>query len=222
VSDFDFEPIRGLPEALPPGEQILWQGAPAWKMLANDALHAKKIAVYFGLLIAWRIVAAMADGQSLVDAAVSSIWLLALAAAAVGVLSFLAWLLARTTVYTITNQRLVMRYGVALPMTVNIPFNVVDSVALTTMANGYGGIALSLLGEDRIAYLHLWPHARRWQFARPQPMLRAIPEVEKVGEIISKALVANLGGIARQVADPVSAPARQPAFETRVNQLSPS
>ena len=26
--DFHFEPVRGLPEALPPGELILWQGSP--------------------------------------------------------------------------------------------------------------------------------------------------------------------------------------------------
>ena len=26
--DFKFEPVRGLPEALPEDEHILWQGAP--------------------------------------------------------------------------------------------------------------------------------------------------------------------------------------------------
>ncbi|HBB55427.1 MAG TPA: phosphopantetheine adenylyltransferase, partial [Hyphomonadaceae bacterium] len=31
TKEFDFEPVRGLPEALPAGEAILWQGAPsAW------------------------------------------------------------------------------------------------------------------------------------------------------------------------------------------------
>ena len=26
--DFDFEPVRGLPQVLPKGERMLWQGAP--------------------------------------------------------------------------------------------------------------------------------------------------------------------------------------------------
>jgi len=35
--DFKFEPVRGLPEALPKDEYILWQGAPNALRLAKDA-----------------------------------------------------------------------------------------------------------------------------------------------------------------------------------------
>jgi hypothetical protein len=31
----------------------------------------------------------------------------------------------------------------------------------------------------RIAYLHLWPHARPWQLKRPQPLLRALPDAAR-------------------------------------------
>jgi hypothetical protein len=34
--DFKFEPIRGLPEQLPEGEHILWQGAPDPRVLARE------------------------------------------------------------------------------------------------------------------------------------------------------------------------------------------
>ena len=104
-------------------------------------------------------------------------------------------------------------------MTVNVPFRVVESVASTVDAHGYGGIALKLSGEDRIAYLNLWPHARRWQFARPQPMMRAIPDVANVSEIISNALVADVGGTAQQIDTPMNAPmvGRQPGYGTSVN-----
>ena len=218
MSDFDFEPIRGLPENLPAGEKILWQGAPAWRVLAKDALHVRKVLFYFGILLMWRLVSARADGDSLYQALVSAVPLLSVATAGLIVLTALAWLLARSTVYTITNRRLVMRFGIALPMTVNVPFGVVESVASTVDANGYGGIALKLSGDDRIAYLNLWPHARRWQFARPQPMLRSIPDVASVSEIISNALVADVGGAARQVDTPMNTSAlRQPGYGASVN-----
>jgi hypothetical protein len=221
VSDFDFEPIRGLPEALPAGEKILWQGAPAWRVLAKDALHVRKILLYFGILLLWRLVLARADGDSLSQALVSAVPLLSVATAGLVVLAVLAWLLARTTVYTITNRRLVMRFGIALPMTVNVPFRVVESVASTVDVKGYGGIALKLSGEDRIAYLNLWPHARRWQFARPQPMMRAIPDVANVSEIISNALVADVGGTAQQIDTPMNAPivVRQPGYGASINAV---
>jgi hypothetical protein len=44
--DFAFEPVRGLPEALPPGEEILWQGRPdAWR-LALEAFGLGWAAAY--------------------------------------------------------------------------------------------------------------------------------------------------------------------------------
>ena len=37
VPEHEFEPVHGLPEKLPAGEKILWQGSPDWKTLANEA-----------------------------------------------------------------------------------------------------------------------------------------------------------------------------------------
>ena len=37
--DFDFEPVRGLPQVLPEGERLLWQGAPRWQ--DPDRVEAK-------------------------------------------------------------------------------------------------------------------------------------------------------------------------------------
>ena len=34
--DYEFEPVPGLPEELPPGEMLLWQGAPDWKTIATQ------------------------------------------------------------------------------------------------------------------------------------------------------------------------------------------
>ena len=62
IQEHDFEPERGLPEPLPPGETVLWQGSPDWLLLARRAFHVRKVAVYFGLLLAWRVAGTLADG----------------------------------------------------------------------------------------------------------------------------------------------------------------
>jgi hypothetical protein len=43
-----------------------------------------------------------------------------------------------------------------------------------------------------MAYSNLWPHVRPWRLANPEPMLRSIPEAERVAQILSNALVAEL------------------------------
>ena len=52
--DDDFEPVPGLPETLPQGEQMLWQGSPQWWSLALRAFRLREVGVYFGFLMAWR------------------------------------------------------------------------------------------------------------------------------------------------------------------------
>src|SRR5207237_406494 len=76
--------------------------------------------------------------------------------------------------YTITDQRVVLRVGIVLTVTFNLPLKRIDAAATAVGHGASGDIALSLEGADRIAYLHLWPHARPWHVRRTQPMLRCI------------------------------------------------
>jgi hypothetical protein len=62
VREYTSEPVRGLPENLPEGEHILWQGGPKWTALAVRALHVRAVAIYFALLAVWFAGAAMMDG----------------------------------------------------------------------------------------------------------------------------------------------------------------
>jgi len=193
VSEHEDEPVRGLPEALPEGERILWQGAPRWQAVARHVFHAGALAVYFGVMVAWRAGAVLADGGSIGEAIRAMLWLAPLVAAALAIVGLIAWLAARTTMYTITNRRVAMRVGVVLTVTFNLPFRVIDAAELRLHHDGTGDIALALGGSDRIAYLHLWPHARPWRFGRPQPMLRAVPYASHVAEILSRAVAAAPG-----------------------------
>lgn len=191
MREHDNEPIRGLPELLPAGERILWQGAPAWRALARRALHVGKVALYFSVLVAWNAVAALQDGRSVADVAIHTLWITWLPVSALTLLVALAYLYARTTVYTLTNKRLVIRSGVALPVTVNLPFTVIEGAGLRTHGGGIGDISLQLQKAHRVAYLALWPSVRPWHFGHPEPMLRCIPDASNVARIVAEALHAH-------------------------------
>jgi hypothetical protein len=188
VNEYEVEPIRGLPAPLPAGEELLWQGAPRWQSLARRAFQLRGLALYFGVLLLWRIGSAWADGHAWAALALSTLSLTLAALAAVGLLALLAWLVGRTTVYTITSRRIVIRFGIALPLTLNIPLRIVESAAFKAYADGTGDIPLSLTGAERVGYLILWPHVRPRRLAKPQPMLRAVPDAAAVAEILVQAL----------------------------------
>jgi hypothetical protein len=214
VSEHETESAHGLPEPLPAGERILWQGSPRWQSLAVRAFHTRKLAVYFVALLAWRGVAVFADGHSVREAAVAVLWVTPLALAAIGILAILAWYSSRSTVYTVTSERVVMRIGIVLTLTLNLPFRVIESAGLRTYADGTGDITLSLAGKEKIAIIHLWPHARPWRLARPEPMLRAIPDAPQVGALLAQAIAAAAGTVPNQ--SPTAA--AEPAVPIRVGR----
>jgi hypothetical protein len=203
--DHAVEPVWGLPEALPPGETLLWQGQPRWQALAVRVFHARKVAVYFAVLAAWSVIDGVADGLATLAILQGVATTLALGAIAVGVLIYLARLSARTTVYSITSRRVVMRFGMALPISINLPYTVVESAALRRYRDGTGDLPITLGGKGRISYVLLWPHARPWHFADPKPMLRGLAEPEAVADLLSRALLAAAGP-GGGTATPVGAP----------------
>jgi hypothetical protein len=191
--DFAFEPIPGLPAELPKGEILLWQGSPSWRALARSAFHVRKVAVYFALILAWQLATAAGAGASIQAMAASSTWLVAVAAVAIGILTLLAWLYARGTIYTLTTKRLIVRSGLALPVTLNLPLSLIDTAQVARSGSGPGSIILKVAKPNRVAFLVLWPNARPWRFNNPQPMLRCLDDVDAVAPLIAKALEADAG-----------------------------
>ena len=188
MSEHDFEPIRGLPGPLPEGETILWQGAPDWRVLAGQAFHVRAVAIYFGGMLTWRVSDAIMGGETPSRALEAALAVAPIAFAGIGILIFLAWLNARTTVYTITNRRIVARFGAALPKALNFPFKIIESAALKPLAHGCGDLAITLKAPNKIAFLLMWPHVRPWRVAAPQPTLRGIPDAAAVATILTSAM----------------------------------
>ena len=186
--DFDFEPVRGLPQILPKGERMLWQGAPRWQDLAVHAFHVRKVIWYFAGLTLLAGAIRLAEGEGLAYAVRPFQWLMPMGLVAAALLAGLAYLSARTTVYTITSRRLVMRIGMALPVTLNLPFSQIDGASLRMFGNGSGDIPLKVTKKERLAYLLLWPHARPFKYAHPQPCLRCVARADDVASLLAAAL----------------------------------
>ncbi|GAB4039692.1 MAG: photosynthetic complex putative assembly protein PuhB [Rubrivivax sp.] len=193
VHEHEFEPQPGLPEELPPGEHILWQGAPDWRVMARHAFHLRKLAVYFALMLALRGIVVLADGGTAAGALRAMAVLLPLPLVGLGLVALIAWMSARNTLYTLTDKRVVMRIGIVLTITFNLPYKRIAGADLALTDSGHGDIALALAGQDRIAWLQLWPHTRPWHFARTQPSLRALPDARRVAQTLTQAWAAANG-----------------------------
>ena len=207
--EHELEPQYGLPERLPANEKILWQGSPDARVLARSAFHIRKLALYFVALVAINAASVVTDGATAMDVLLALVWPAGLSALALGGVWTLAWLTARTAVYTVTDRRVVMRIGIVLTLTFNLPLRTLETAAMRQGPDGHGDIVLALKGPDHIAWLHLWPHARPWHLTRTQPMLRALPQVANVAALLQKAWSAQTGGAVEPLATPASGPPAQ-------------
>jgi hypothetical protein len=174
--------VRGLPGHLPAGEHIIWQGSPDWKRLALTAFHVRAVALYFALILG----SAMLAGAG----ATGLLATLGAAAAALALLCGLAWLSARSTVYTLTNRRIVLRIGIALPTCINVPLKIVRNASVRMHPDGSADLPLELSGNGKMGWMMLWPHARPWKLGSPEPMLRAVPDGKTVAALVARTLAA--------------------------------
>ncbi|AWM02752.1 photosynthetic complex putative assembly protein PuhB [Bradyrhizobium amphicarpaeae] len=185
---FKTSEFKELPTPLPVGERVIWQGKPSFKGLALRSFHIREVAIYFGLLLAWRLWSNWSHGMQPSDIVISALWLIAPAISAIAVLAGLAWLFRRAACYTLTSKRILFQFGVALPMTMNIPLSKITNAALKKHHDGSGDIPLGVSDSKRVSYLLLWPHIRPWRLREPEPMLCALPDAAIVAAKLSEAL----------------------------------
>lgn len=186
MREYEYEPINGLPENLPEGESIVWQGAPRWTALANRVFQVRTLALYFAALIGIHVVYKLMDGASSSHVWGGVSWQLTLATVSLGLLSGAAWLYARSTVYTLTNKRLVLRSGVATPMMVNLPLEKLESAGLRLCSDGTGDMLFTPTSDTKLYYMLLWPHVRLLGFRKIQPLLRGIPDAQNVARLLAE------------------------------------
>ena len=184
--DFNFEPVRGLPEKLPEDEHILWQGSPDAWALAQEAYKLRWVAGYFMLLAIWRIGVSSAEFPFGI-AVMHGVPFVLSGLAACSVLYLLATVQARSAVYTLTNKRVAMRIGAALTMTLNLPYTWIGTAKLDAKPSGHGTLAFELIGDTKLSYMMTWPHVRPWRITRTQPALRCIKDAADIAAIFAEA-----------------------------------
>ena len=183
--EHEFEAAPGLPERLPADERILWQGAPQWRLVAVHVFHVRTLAWYFAAMMLLQATYLLGEPERNLFKPLLLSFLLSVIS--LGILSLMACLTASTAMYTLTNKRVVMRIGIVLTLTFNLPLRMLAGASIKTNPDGTGDIALKLAGNDHIAWLNLWPHARPWALRHPEPSLRCIANVGVVGERIVQA-----------------------------------
>ena len=182
--------VHGVAEALPPGERVLWEGAPAPQAIARHLLLVRPLTVYFAAMIAWWMLANREQIPTTAFWTPVSMQLLLVGAVLGGFLWLARWI-ARSTTYAITDRRIVMRLGVIFPLTVNIPLSYIMGAQVKRFGDGTGQIALQLDPKEKLAWIVLFPHVRPWRFTNPQPLLRGLSDPAQVGEVLRNATLAS-------------------------------
>jgi hypothetical protein len=182
---------HGLPEKLPQGERILWQGGPSWRAMFVRFFHGRTVALYFGALIVWQALSAVLHGAPGATIVAKTGIFVALSLIPLALSAAYCWGVYKTTIYTVTNRRVVMSFGVTISMSVNLPFSKIASAGLREYADGAGDIALRLLPDAHVSYVLVWPHVRSLNLGAPEPLLRCVPDAEQVAAVLARALAAE-------------------------------
>jgi hypothetical protein len=209
--------IKGVPHPLPPGEALLWEGAPSARAVATHVFHWRLLAGYFVLMLAWWCISTSARFASS-EFAMGLFVVFALSVLVLGIAWGLSILVANTSWYAITTQRVVLRIGMVFPMSINVPFTALESAGVGVFKDGTGQVALKLDGSQRIAFVALWPHCHVFRWANPEPVLRGLTDAPRVGALLAQAVADAAQGTSRVQRGSV----RDAAVESRHNMPQPA
>lgn len=204
----------GLPHGLPIGETLLWQGKPDFRSLLMGAFRLRMLSIYVGVIVVWSLVSAAFAGYGLREILASAVWAIGLGALALALVALMAWLTARSTIYTITSRRVVIAHGASIRKHLNLPFAKIEAAGIRIGADGIGDIPLTLDARSRLSYILLWPHVKAGKKAGTEPMLRAVRDAEPVAKLLADAWAAHQGEAAGFVLRDQPSPvrAKQPAL----------
>ena len=198
MMEYEGEPIEGLPEVLPEGESLIWQGRPTVGAMLKRVFFVPQLALYFGLLIGGHTIYRLTEGVAMAQVLGTLVWQSGLAATVLLLLVWLARAYAKSILYTLTSARLVIRSGVALPMMVNIPIEQIISADLRVHRDGTGDIVLSASADRQLYWVLLWPNVSAW-YSRPvRPCLRGLSHPNLAAKAFAEVASQQVDVIAHQ------------------------
>lgn len=180
--------LRPVGFSLEPGERILWQGRPQASAVRRDILKVRWLVAYLAGLLAWKLTLILWVRDLRPQEVFDTATLIVQGIVLMGIVVYFAWALARCTTYTVTDLRIVVRHGIALPGTVDIPLRALRSIAVRIHRDGTGDVALTVRAGGGIGYVKLWPHVLGLELSRPVPMLRGLADAAVLGPMLSRRL----------------------------------
>jgi hypothetical protein len=174
-----------LSENLPNGEQLVWQGQPERRALATRAMYLKYIAFYLVALIAARTGYLILDGESVATWSGMLVWQVLASAFVMLLIVGLAAVYSRTTRYSLTNERLIIKTGAAITIHINLPLQQIIGADLREYSDDTGDITLQVSQADKLYWLLMWPNVRSWWVRPLRPVLRGLKDAPTVAHLLA-------------------------------------
>ena len=188
--EHDIEPVPGLPGRLPDGEFIVWQGQPAFKTVMTRLLRARWIAAYFAIAALWSVAVGINNSETAWQF-VGRISFIAVAAVILfALMALYARAVAKTSLYTLTNHRVVMRVGIAISASFNLPFAQISGADFRVGSDGSGDVALTLKSGHGLSGSVFFPHQRGGLWRKLSPQMICLADAKAVAEKLATQLKA--------------------------------
>jgi len=187
-----FEAPKNILDAIPNGESILWKGRPSLWGFSWNLFGLKWITLYLSMLSIVSVARFFASDfytafyvdflPFFLSGIFASIILIGLAATQT-----------YSTVYIITENRVIIKTGAERSFRISMAFKKIKEVNLQKRGASIGTISFELLSEKRVPYISCWPSVRPWKFKRTQPAFSCIGSVDEVATILRKtAMTGNI------------------------------
>ena len=187
-----FEAPKNILDAIPNGESILWKGRPSLWGFSWNLFGLKWITLYLSMLSIVSVARFFASDfytafyvdflPFFLSGIFASIILIGLAA-----------IQAYSTVYIITENRVIIKTGAALSFLISMPFKKIKEVNLQKRGASIGTISFELFSNKRVPYISCWPSVRPWKFKKTQPAFSCVRSVDEVATILRKtAMTGNI------------------------------
>ena len=181
---------KNILDAIPEGESILWKGKPSFWGFSWYFFGLKLLAFY--LIILSVVFAARLTVTDFFTAFVVDFLPFLLSGILTSfILMALAKIQSQSSVYIITENRVIIKSGAALSFLISMPFKKIKAVNLQKRKGSLGTISFELNSGKRVPYISCWPSVRPWRFKKTEPAFSCIENVDEVATILRKSVMAG-------------------------------
>jgi Bacterial PH domain len=186
--EHEIEPVPGLPGRLPDGEYIVWQGQPDFKTVMTRLLRARWIAAYFAIAALWSLAVGINSSEGAWQLLGRVTFIAVAGLILFGLMALYARAVAKTSLYTLTNQRVVMRVGIAISASFNLPFKQIAGADFRAGNDGSGDVALALKSGHGLSGSVFFPHQRGGLWRKLSPQMICLADAKAVAEKLAQQL----------------------------------